>query len=169
MPTLVPQFPTLPSSDSVTGTLASIYYGFYTKIIQENIFFDLKVYFLPLISKEIQTFLLAPKILWVLGTAKYLMDKSSQIQICLNRPLCFPLSNAASPSQKGVGSAASHRLRTRAELVLRGKGAPGRSLCSRWALLPDLLKPLLAKVFLGGGCLLPLTVFQDSPHASLQL
>ena len=116
-----------------------------------------KFIFLPLILKEIQTFLLAPKILWVLGTAKYLMDKSSQIQIfCLNSPLCFPLSNAASPSQKGAGSAASHRLRTRAELVLRGKGAPGRSLFSRWALLPDLLKPLLAKVFLGGGCLLPL-------------
>lgn len=62
-------------SDPITGTLASICYGFYTKnentkIIYENISLDLKVcFFLSLILKEIQTFLWALKISWALGSA----------------------------------------------------------------------------------------------------
>lgn len=63
-------------SDPITGTLASICYGFYTKnentkIIYENISLDLKVcfFFLSLILKEIQTFSWALKISWALGSA----------------------------------------------------------------------------------------------------
>lgn len=40
-------------------------------------------------------------------------------------------------AREGAKSATSHRLRSRAELGLGHKKAQGRSLFSRWALLPD--------------------------------
>ena len=67
-----------------------------------------------------------------------LRDKSPPIQILrLNSLLCFLLRNAASQSQKGVESATSQRSKTRAERDSKARGRPGRSIFSRWALLPD--------------------------------
>ena len=60
------------------------------------------------------------------GPALYLRDKSPPIQIlCLNSLLCFLLRNAASQSQKGVESATSQRLKTRAERDSKARGRQG--------------------------------------------